>query len=304
MKPRETVAPLVIVCAVLGLLGCTQSDGDSAPSLSPVETDAQASSATSENFLAIKTSVFEVTYRLDGAISSGSSVGIDVPAGTKLKPSAKSGDLVAKGQTLGWLVASRSEPAAASEGTVARSQRQLATGRLGRVVAPTAGVANLSATLAHVAQAGLDVVVPLKPLQELRYRGMNFAGSATVETVLGQRTAPCVAVWIEKVATDGRSSNDLGAASAVVHCRLAADLETASGLPAVLSLKSQRLPDVIAVPLIYIGLDRQGENYVVRAQENGKLAERPVVVGATDGVRRVVTSGLAVGDVVAPAAQP
>ena len=67
----------------------------------------------------------------------------------------------------------------------------------------------------------------------------------------------------------------------------AADVET---------LASPKLTDVIAVPYLFVGLDAAGEDYVVNVVEGDSTVERPVVVGVTDGVRRVIYSGINPGD--------
>lgn len=307
MRAQAVTAPLLVAVTTLSLTACTQSaerDADASnTAISSTPSSAESKSPVG-NTLTVTKSLFEVAYRLDGAIFSGSVVAIDVPTGTELRPAQNSGAVVKKGQPLGSLQFKSAATDGAEGGTVAQSQRQLVSTRLRPLVAPTSGLVRLSPTSARVEHPGLDVVVPLKPLQELRYRGMNFAGKATVETVLGQRESPCVAVWIEPAPAGTEPAQGDAAGDSAVHCRLPADLETAAGLPAVLTLTSQRLADVVAVPLIYVGLDKAGENYVARVRQGGSFVERPVVVGSTDGVRRVVTSGLAPGDVIAPVAQP
>lgn len=294
---------LTVTCGAFLLVGCTQSEREPSNASSAQDrTLTSGDTQEQDGSLTVQPGVFEVAYRLDGSVAAGTSVGVDIPSGTYLEPALASGSPAQTGQTLGALRAA--DPGGGSpEGTVARSQRDLVAARLKSVTAPVTGRAVVSESTARVDRSGLDVVVPLKPLQELRYRGAAFEGQATVETVLGQRTSPCLAVWIEtpNATSDGAES---GAASAVVRCRLAPNIETAAGLPAVLALRSERQQGVLAVPLIYIGLDATGENYVVRVQRGSAWVERQVVVGATDGVRRVVTSGLAPGDVVAPVAPP
>lgn len=295
---------LTVTCGALALLGCTQPERESFNPAAVQGGPPESRGAQAEDgSLTVRPGVFDVAYRLDGSVSAGTSVGIDIPSGTHLEPSIASGSRAQTGQSLGELRAADSGDGA-TEGTVARSQRELVAARLRSVAAPVAGRATVSETSARVEKNGLEVVVPLKPLQELRYRGAAFTGQATVETVLGQRTSPCVAVWIETSDAQPEPAEGPAAAGASIRCRLAADIETAAGLPAVLALRSERLEGVLAVPLIYIGLDQTGENYVVSAQEGTTWVERQVVVGATDGVRRVVTSGLAPGDVIAPVAPP
>lgn len=238
---------------------------------------------------------FQVRYRLDGSVVSSSAVGIDVPAGTRFSATADSntGTTATAGQRIGTL--SVPEPTGQDDGTVDASLRALVRSRVGPVVAPVAGAVTSSATSVRIATAGLDLAVPLKPLQELRYRGMRFTGTATVETVLGQRNVPCQAVWVEPVQQDEEG------ATAMVRCRLAPSVETAAGIPAVLTLTSSAIPDAVTVPVIYVGLDAAGKNYVARVRDGATFTHKPVVVGPTDGVRRVVISGLSAGDVLAPA---
>lgn len=296
--------------AALGLAACSQSDTGpdtaAATSLSGAPSVSAGQAPATGGALTVKKSVFQVTYRLDGSISSSRAVGVDVPTGTEFESTTRSGTPVQKGEPLGSLRAISAESDVPGVGTVAKSQRLLVAARLRSISAPLSGLVRLSPSSARVESPGLDVVVPLKPLQELRYRGMNFTGKATVETVLGQRDSTCIAVWIERVAVPNGSASETGetTASSAVHCRLAADLETAAGLPAVLTLTSQQLADVVAVPLIYIGLDKAGENYVARVGQGNSYVERSIVVGATDGVRRVVAAGLAPDDVIVPVTQP
>lgn len=297
---RPGVALLVLALAAVG---CTA--GVDSPSRTSSGVPSGTSPSSPATTWTVATSTFEVVYRLDGVVNASAAVGIDVPAGTRLRPAVPTGNVVAKGDVLGSLRLQDASSGAPAAGTVAESRRRLVAARLATLVAPTSGRARLTASSARVDNQGLDVVVPLKPLQELRYRGLRLNGTATVETVLGQRQSDCVAVWIQPIAAAAAAdSGSEPTASAAVHCRLAADLETAAGLPAVLTLASVRQSDVVAVPLIYIGLDKTGENYVARVRRGAAFVEQPVVVGSTDGVRRVITKGLAPGDVLAPMSQP
>jgi multidrug efflux pump subunit AcrA (membrane-fusion protein) len=87
----------------------------------------------------------------------------------------------------------------------------------------------------------------------------------------------------------------------MVHCRLPDDVESVPGLPVTLTLSSPELKDIVSLPAIYVGLDAGGANYVVQVKDGTGWVERPVEVGVTDGVRRVIVSGLRPGDVVRPA---
>jgi hypothetical protein len=77
-------------------------------------------------------------------------------------------------------------------------------------------------------------------------------------------------------------------------------VETAAGLPVVVTLRSPVIPNAVVVPSIYIGLDSASANYVVVARVDGVSLKKPVVVGPTDGVRRLIVSGIVPGTVLEP----
>lgn len=290
------VRAVVVALFVVAAGGCT---GQEAQGTTAGVATAATTTASPGEALTVAPSRFEVRYRLDATTAASAAVGVDVPFGTVFRPKAAEGRVRA-GDVVGALEM-RSGWAAVEEGTVEQSRAAAVSSRLGPVRAPVSGILRASSSSVQVAKPGLDVVIALRPLQELRYRGMSFTGSASVETVLGQRQVRCEAVWIaprggtEVVGAESESSS-----TSQAHCRLPDNVETAPGLPAVLTLTSQALPDVIAIPAIYVGLDATGSNYVARVESGGTVVERPIVVGATDGVRRVVVSGLKPGDRVLP----
>lgn len=298
MTSRRLATAVLAVASFLMLAGCSGDDQPATPAAVP---GAATPSPAADTALTVQPSVFEVAYRLDGIVASSSAVGIDVPPGTQFTPSVTSGTEVAEGGRVGSLEVVETADGTPG-GTVEESQRTLAMARSGEVTAPVAGTVQVGGGAARVETAGLDVVVTLQPLQELRYRALALSGTATVETVLGQRQSACMAVWLEALPTAGEDPES--AATSAVHCRLAPDVETAAGLPAVLTLTSSRQADVIAVPLIYIGLDATGHNYIARVREGSTVVDRTVVVGVTDGVRRLITEGLKAGDVLTPISSP
>jgi hypothetical protein len=296
--------PAPVAAAAVGLLvllsGCGQQA--SAPP-APVEPDASSSEASKG--LDVSASKFQLQYRLDGVVAPGTQVRADVPVGMMFTPQVKSGDPMAVGDILGTLVAE--EWGGPEPGTVERSRRLLVSEREREVRAPVAGVVRVSSRSISIQRPGMDVVVPLKPLQELRYRGTEFSASATVETVLGQRTVPCQALWIERLDTAVNAADQVDggqAASAAIHCRLSDSVETAPGLPAVAHLTSSAIEDTIAVPVVYVGLDKDGKNYLVKVRDADKEEQRAVVVGPTDGVRRVILEGLDEGETIVPVEAP
>lgn len=303
-----STALAAVLLTVVGTLSACSGSGEAASSgaaAAATPDPAASGEAEADGSTTVAASRFQIVYRLDGAVARSDAVGVDLPIALAFRPAVESGAQVQAGAQLGDLVLPAATPAA---GTVEESRRKLAEGRAGSVTAPLAGTAEVSPSAVQIARPGLDVVVPLTALQELRYRGVPFTGAASVETVLGQRQVPCQAVWLGPAdpsrAPDTSEGADAVASTSSVHCRLPDSAETAPGLPATLTLTSPERNDVIVVPLVYIGQDQQGNNYVVSVRSGDGVVERPVVVGATDGVRRVVVSGLAPGDVLLPLETP
>lgn len=245
-----------------------------------------------------------VTYKLQGTSATSAHVGVMLADNTRFVSTVRTGLQVSPGQRIGRMSPDprvvESLSAAARSSTVARSQLLALERRVGSVAAPLGGRLRLGADGPVIDSSGLDAVVPITPLQELRYRSLSFGGTVTLETVFGLRTAPCVAVWLEQVSGQATDVAGMGPASAELHCRVPADVESAAGLPLTVTLKARPMPHVIAIPAIYVGLDGAGKNYVVKVRDGVRWVERPVVVGPSDGVVRVVVSGVSAGDVLTP----
>lgn len=280
------------VVSALSLIGvvvaCTGPvAGPTAPVDSPSTTS--ATQAETGEGLTVEQSAFNVTYRLDGAVIDSRRVGVEVPIGMVFQPT-KDGR-VAAGAVIGRLSTEPRNAAilAATKGTVAASRLAMLREHIGEVRAPVAGRLLLGEK-PGIARDGLDVVAALSPLQTLRYQGIRFSGAADVETVVGQRRVPCRAIWL----TEGGGSRG----GSQVHCRLPDNVETVAGIPAVMTLSAPEVTGAIVVPHLYVGLDSSGNNYVVKKVEGDSVVERPVVVGVTDGVRRVIRSGAEAGDVL------
>ncbi|MCI9889939.1 hypothetical protein JT358_16005 [Micrococcales bacterium 31B] len=309
MKPlRGALAAALVLAASAGLAACTQPA--SPPPGAPGVTADGASAASSREPYTVATRDITVTYRLNGRTVTSESVVIAQPENTSLTLERPVGTAVAQGDALGTLAP---EPAAlasltkmAESGTVAASRLQALTSKAGPVTAPVNGVVQQASGLTSIASPGIDALVDLTPLQFLRYQGFEFTGLATVETVFGQQRVPCQGIWLANAPASGdaaaAASDMSGGASATtgqLHCRLPADVETAPGLPLSVQLTAETVKAAVAVPSIYVGLDASGANYVVKVrQSDGSFRETPVAVGPTDGVLRIITSGLKAGDVL------
>lgn len=294
---RGNIAVLVLGC-VLANSACTNSS-ESVPSASPnVEASSGGPAGGSEIFTTTL-SDFGVTYRLEGSLQDSVGVEVDVPPGLTFTAREKEGASVREGQPLGSLELPSITQFDA--GTVDQSRLTFLRSQTGTISAPVQGTLTTGNGIPAVSSRGIDAVVPLTPLQIIRYRGFKFSGTANIETVLGQRAVACSAVWLSSRGTSlaGSAPSDGGAAPAqsasALHCRLPRGVETAAGLPATLELRSRSTPNSIAVPTIYIGLDPSGEDYFVITNSGGARKNIKVTVGATDGVRRLITSGVKAG---------
>jgi hypothetical protein len=296
----------LVLAVVLGACASTPDQPTSvgAPvSLGTPSTPSTPATPQAGESLLVEASRFQVVYRLEGTSESSTKVGIDIPQGLIFRPARASGSVVATSDQLGrrelppGLRAQLTKDAAKS--SIAASRFRALSQREGPATAAVPGVVTLSSTEVAIASAGIDAVAPLSPLQELRYRGFGFTAEASVETILGQRTVPCQAVWLGPRSAAAQPG-DAGGGSRAVHCRLSADVETAAGLPVLVTLRSPVIPDAVVVPSRYIGLDSASASYVVTARVGGALLKRSVIVGPTDGVRRLIVSGVKPGTVLEP----
>lgn len=270
------------------LFGCTSSS-QPPPSVSVSGVQPAATEVT------IRRTDFQIRYVLDGTSVESRSIPLIsnrelsfVPAPTLANVADQR---VRAGQVLGRSVvdpAVRETLSARGPGSSvdAAELSQLRALR-GRVVAPADGVLRLVTGEPVIESSGVDAVVDLLPIQYLRYRSLRFSGRAFVETVLGARAVPCIAIWI--------SLGDGGASTYTLHCRLPGYVETAAGLPTRLTLTSARWRDVVVVPNVYIRYDRAAGSYFIVATVDGEKRKILVSVGPTDGVARVVTSAVPVG---------
>jgi len=205
--------------------------------------------------------------------------------------------LVAKGETLGEVKLDDETAAAlaASGADIDKARLEKLRMAEGTLKAPTSGQFKAKPR-PHLITAGSDAVAPLAPLQRLRLESDDFTARASVETVTGVRDVECLATWIaDDDASDGEPS------AGQVRCRLPHHIETAAGLRATIFLTGAPLSDVVLVPNIYVGYDKDADTYVVTIIEDSSPRTVPVTVGATDGVMRAILTDLPVGaDLVLP----
>lgn len=273
------------------LLGCSGAGG-SQP-LGHASASSPLGEATSKApGLIVTSGQFQVSLTLTGTTADSAAVAIDVPDGLAFSLSNPQGGLVRAGARLGRFEIPKATKSALSlsarSSTAAASRLSTLEGEEGPVRAPVAGVVQVIDGSPVLDTPGLDMVVQMDPLQVLRYYSVPFVGTAGVETVFGYETVTCAALWIDS------------APAPSLHCRLPEGLETAAGLPGALVLRSRALNSVIAIPEIYVGYDQTTQSFFVILRRSGHDVKQYIVVGATDGVRRVIISGLHLGDVLVP----
>lgn len=299
---RLVNAVVIVLVSTLTVAACTdEAPGSHGPTAGPVR---PGPVDQEQKTLTVKKRNLTVRYKLQGSSVASDHVGLPTPDNTRFDAGVQAGGDVRSSMRIGRLVPDSGTLAAlrraASTSTVARSQLTALTQRAGDVVAPVDGKFAASGSRRLIQSSGLDAVVPITPLQELRYRSFQFNGTVTLETVFGQRTARCVAVWLEAGVAGAAGQAEQQPGQGQLHCRIPADVESAAGLPLTVTLTARTLPGVLAIPAIYVGLDRDGKNYIVKARRGGEWTDIPVVVGPSDGVVRVIVSGITEADVLAP----
>jgi hypothetical protein len=290
---REHIRACVLLVMLGILTGCgaqmTDPDTQASEISLPGESSAtEASPGTSA--VVVKRQSFSFTYRLDALTGASETIGFAVPGNTVLRDAADDGTSVSVGDPIARVEANPKVSVFLREQSKAGTVQE---SRLHGLVqpfvlrAPVAGRIVGASGSVRIAAAGLDVSATLNPLQELRLRAQPLSGKALVETAFGQRKTRCHAMWFTHA--EDRSQ---------LHCRLGQDVETVAGLPAVLVVTSRTIPDALVIPGIYISSDNAGNNYLAWVSKDGRAVAHPVVVGPTDGVRRVIVKGIAEGSVV------
>lgn len=289
---------LAVLTATLALTACGP-DGDA--------TDDEASPAPVSTVVPVETSTtgyevartdFQVSLVLDGATLRSESIPLvshsrltarlEVPVGTQVDQ----GEVVGR-RVLDPSIAASLESSAQHSRIGANLLAQLRD-REGDLVIPSTGMLQEGSEGPELGIRGIDAVVNLTPIQDLRLQGVELHGSATVETVLGVREVDCVSTWVEPADVEEESI-------ARLHCRLPASTETVPGIPVTVSVHSPLLTDVITVPNVYFGVDSHTDAYTLTYVQREQEVTTEVDVSVTDGASRVVLTDIPEGaTVVAP----
>lgn len=286
-------------CGLLLLVAGCSSTGDAAPL---PETGGDSAPAQPATEVAIRQADFQVTYRLEGVTAESDRVGLISNRQLAFEPDVDDGAPVRRGDQLGRAIIAPDVEAALEAGAASSSVDEARLGQLRSLEralqAPVSGVFEVVEGRPIVSTPGIDVVVGLTPIQELRYQSILFTGRAIVETVVGERNVPCDAIWIARSAAAPEEGGESGPAR--LHCRLPGFVETAAGLRSRVVLESETIRDAVVVPNVFVGYDADRDGYYVQVERDGATTTIPVVVGVTDGVVRVITSDVPVGARLVP----
>lgn len=297
MRQRRAVTG-ALVCW-LAVTSC--SGGDEA---SQVEQPVQSADPTGkdgpgfdlEDRVDVRRDDFQISLILEGVVTQGEAIPIVTERGLVVT-GVKDGLAVEEGDAVGKVVV---DPELAkrltSSGTGPdRARLEGLRDREGQARAAVSGILSVGDPGEAVVQSpGLQVEVPLSPVQSLRLGSLAVEGSARVETVAGQREFACDAMWTVTNAgtADGDQPSDIAAS---LVCRLPPHAETAENLAATLHVQSEPLQDVLVVPNVFVTYDTDADEYSVTLNEGGEDRTIQIDVGPTDGVVRVVNSDLPEG---------
>lgn len=290
------VATGLAVVGTLSLVACTQDHETDL--LQPTD---RASAEQQPESYTLARGDFSIDYLLEGMTTESEGVALVSGRSYHLSTDTASGAEVEAGARLG---VSRVLPevleslgSRAVTSRIDASERARLLDGEGTVTAPVSGTFRREGRRAWIESTGIDVVVELSPIQALRYESLALTGEAVVETVVGRRTVPCVALSASSGTTQDVDTGT-GTASSQIACRLPLGIETTAGLRAQLALASPTLTDVVTVPNDFLHYDDASDGYVVWTQTDGAVVPVEVDLGPSDGVRRVVTTELPEGLVV------
>jgi len=208
---------------------------------------------------------------------------------------------VTEGETVGAAVVNPAVEAALEAGSATSNVDQGLLAQLrsleGPVLSPVSGVLGSEGDLPIVLSPGIDVVIGLTPIQDLRLQSLRFTGQAVVETIVGQQKVACQAMWRERLAP-GETHDGTESASSELHCRLPRRVETVAGLRARVVVESELFEDAVVVPNVYVGYDEAANGYFIKVIKDGQESTLPVVVGVTNGVVRIITSDVPLGAIL------
>lgn len=146
--------------------------------------------------------------------------------------------------------------------------------------------------VSRVTLGGFAVVANLEPTDLLRFVARPLGARAQVDGGPGPFDCPLADPVPTARAGDGAQTT-----AAVVTCTVPDRTAVLAGMTATVVVQLERADDALTLPVEAVaGTVDSGAVYL--RSDDGGAREVPVGLGTTDGVRIVITSGLAEGDVV------
>jgi len=289
---RKLIIFIFLLSTSLLSTGCRNSASDE--SLSPTN------SPSTEVPYVVGLTNFQIRMEFRAKVQASNYVKIVVPQNLVFIPVVKSGVLVREGQLLGKMqiekAVSEKLEVEAKTSTIAKSQLSTTKAMEVDVFAQLDGTLTISEGVLTIAKKGLDIVASISGIQALRARSGYSQSYSLVETIVGTQNAPCLAFWVDSPDSDSASTDTGSVGTFTAHCRISSIIETSPELSAQLSIEGDVTRGAVTVPHTYIKLDENSKSYFVEMEDG---SSRPIEVGASDGVRRIVIAGLSPGDELA-----
>lgn len=288
---------LAIALSALVAVSCTGPATSTGPPSTPTRPDAASVSDRGEAPSAVVAKRdFRIAYQLEGQTAASPGLPLNPPTGMVWRPHSAAGATVEVDDNVGQLEV---DTAFRSALQISAKTSRIDAARLAKlpdrprdVTAPVAGKVQVSDSGdVTIAAPGIDVVVPITGIQQLRLSSIPIQGAATVETTVGQRTIDCATLWIDPQLSQSAETAKNAAAS--LRCRLPSIVETAPMLRATLHVTSKVINNATVVPDVMFGQNATG--YTVTIMKDGEKVTIPVDVGPSNGVVRVVTTKLPIG---------
>ena len=275
---RKTLACVAAVLALTFVTACGAGNGNAGN-----EGHADASAEAAPRLVTVTSGTLVPTLSGDGTVHAGVVFAVTAPVAGAFEPSVGSGDMVAARQELGKI-----------------GDTVIIVPVEGRVASLTDAGANVPRNypIATISYTGFSLELDASRL--LRMIGSSDALSGRFQITDGQGPTECAAVMPVRAApaNNDRPVSDAGSAdgSARLTCLIAKDVNVREGESGTVVLTATALQHSLLLPVSAVA-GRSGTGTVTRVSGD-KREQVKVSLGASDGARIVITSGLDEGDQV------
>lgn len=285
---KRVAAGLLVGCVLTA--GCERGVDRQYEGGAPANNVEGESVATSDTLPQVKEDDFSINFVLEAQTNPSTGVPIRLPEGLEWSEQLPVDSRVASGDELGVSAVAPSIAASlnASPNSVDKARLAELNGTVGPIIAPIDGTIGASGDTIAILDEGMDAIAQITGMQALRLSSLPIAGTATLETTLGQRSVDCSAVWLSE------PSGESAETGYSLHCRIPSYVEVPAFIRATVQVDSEVVEDAKLVPSVAIGVSDTG-HFVCLLDDAGAPRLAEVQLGPSDGVTRVVTSELATG---------